>query len=224
MVCRCGFTHDILWIHCDECSTLQHAYCYYDSEVEAELPDSHLCDECKLDDETVLSQEVAKLRIHLEKSDEKKRRELKQRSADVTGETGLQDLGPFGLPVHERISWGPDDHTIQNYHSVIRSELHNIAHSLEPELNIPPPGMSDRAHSEDTALLVQMTLGAGDECWLRPDIEDPARYRPKRRQLLRAILAAAMAAWIFRIPDTLTVSYDSILLFHYQEEVLEKRK
>lgn len=132
-------------------------------------------------------------------------------------------MGPFGLPIDEQIMWGPDDGEIHNYLDIISSQLHGVANSLEPELEV-SKACVDNSGNPDTSTLAQTVLGLNEDCWLRPEFTDPTKHRAKRRQLLRAILAAAMTGWVFHTPDPPRATYESTLLFHYQQEIFEKRK
>ena len=210
-------------MHCDGCATWQHAYCYYDTEDEAKLPDCHFCDDCKPIDEASLNQKLDQLHIQLSKQQPKKVFQLGRHSADQQDGHETQHLGPFGLPIDDEITWGPSHQEIRDYHDLVTSLLRNVANFMEPGMDISRDCVFS-AKSPDTRFLLQEAVGLDDAFWSWPEIVDPEGHRLKRRQLLRAVLAAAMKTWIFYVPDVPPVSDDSILLFHYQEEILNKRR
>jgi hypothetical protein len=165
---------------------------------------------------------MLQLQIEL-KSVDKRRQNLTRLSSEESNNNPAQVLGPFGFPIDEEVMWGPVDTEISNYLNIIGTILQGLASLLEPELHISNVSVS-KDELSDTKYLIQMALGLGNEAWFQPEKLDPLTQRPKRRQVLRAILAAAVNAWIFSAPGTQVDSYDSILLFHYQQEIFSKRK
>lgn len=227
--CRCGFTHNILWVRCDKCPTWQHAYCYYNTEDAAQIPRVHVCDDCSLDSkELSMQQMMGQLDIRSGILDENKVRQLLQRQlrSDETSTINQNNhIERFGLSIEKDVMWGPEDEEISNHLLIIRSRLLYVANSLESELELSKETTTKIANP-DTLDLIYTVLGQHDqEIWLRDEFLDPAKHRPKRRQFLRAILAAAISKWVFGDEDGHTRdSEDSILLFHYQDEIFTKRK
>lgn len=201
--CRCGFTHDILWIHCDNCETWQHAFCYYHTEDEDKLPNHHQCDDCDPSNEvSQINWEMAKLKFGQPRH--------------------TATLGPFGLPIDDEVMWGPEDEDVEKHLFVIQSQFRRIATSLEPEMDLSRVAVS-ATNWPDTRFLVDASLGSEDEIWLRPEFLDPDGQRPKRRQILRAFLAAALKAWVYQAEKPRHTG-DSALLYHYQQEIFVKRE
>ena len=218
--CRCGFTHNILWVHCGGCSTWHHAYCYYNTEDKSKLPATHLCQDCDTKDEDSLIRAIQQIRIHQEEIEEKRKGFIEKSAKAAMPSNTDHQLGPFGLPIDEEVMWGPEDDEIRNTMSLIGMHLQSVANSLEPGLNISKACFSD-PNSPDTSLLVRTALGIDEWSQLRPEFVDPPTNRRKRRQLLRAVLAVALRVWIFDTPEP-PPSYNSVLLSHYQKVVLKK--
>lgn len=221
MVCRCGMSHEIPSLRCDECRTWQHIYCYYRTENAARLPFWHICDQCRVDqDDATLDDVMRDLDMYNENMDKKASDEPRE-SSDNGQSTSLK---PFGLSIEREVMWGLGDDEICDSLRMVMTRLLNVANSLISQLEISREAIS-KADNPDTFDLVHATLGTDDpEIWLQPMFTDPARHKSKRRRLLQAILAAAVTQWALTSKDEAMDNWGSALLQCYQEEVWSQRK
>ncbi|KIW12808.1 hypothetical protein PV08_07995 [Exophiala spinifera] len=139
IVCRCGFSHHIACIHCDCCFTWQHTLCYYDTGVDDELPEKHMCDEC-LGVSTIqddgkesylawnLTKAVRALRLESPKIDSGNHSEEKTVLAE--SEPGSYILGPFACPRDDDYFWGPINNDIRATMDDATSMTIEIAYSM----------------------------------------------------------------------------------------------
>jgi len=234
IACRCGFTHEILCVHCEGCPTWQHAYCYYDTEEEVSLPEFHWCDDCSAEKsgnrrEESLDEAFARLQIQFEENDNQLLLRTRRRAVVTTAFAGVEKvaaaLGPFGLPGDEDVMWGPEDSEVTRTMELIASQVRRVATSIaSADLKSPNFPITINGDNVDLADLIKQSYGSSFEETIVSVLSEAGTSFVNQVRMLKALFATAIKSWVFhpRVPKPDTL--DAIVLDSYCSNILARSK
>jgi hypothetical protein len=182
--CRCGYFHYASSsVHCSNCYTWQHVWCYYKTDDKERAPETHTCDKCAtqqdsaLESDAILQQAMANLEI---------------RGCPVRKQENLPNLNSkrsaiFDLPPDGDF-YGLDSKELHLKVRSITSVIDVIAHSLNSE-HFELCKLSSRSlnqQSDICNILKVLGVNAGDKTVFSST---------EQTNLLRSVLAASIWQW-----------------------------
>lgn len=189
--CRCGYFHYASSsVHCCNCHTWQHVWCYYKTDDKERAPNDHTCDKCTahqdsaLESDAVLQQAMANLEI---------------RAGPILTQQGSPNSNSkrsatFDLPPNEDF-YGLGAKELHLKARSITSAIEVIAHSLNNE-NFELCRLSARSlnHQSDICNIFKVLgLNAGDKVVFSS---------AEQTNLLKSVLAASMWQWTCYSPES----------------------
>ncbi|KEF50876.1 uncharacterized protein A1O9_13072 [Exophiala aquamarina CBS 119918] len=218
ILCRCGFTHHISCIHCDECFSWQHTICYYNTEVDEDLPEKHICDECTevsvfkvslnaLDPENDLARAMNLLDLHI------KANKSPTMQSPLHSDHENPALGPFAMPRDNEFFWGPADKEITAVLERSALDIQQVVYSLL-SVGLCVPKVK-KTLAQGSGLDLQGLLKADHGPLFRDRfnalISQPVRSGTKIARMLMGLLSAVLMNLIFKPRSTRPQSVTELL-------------
>lgn len=234
-MCRCGFTQHIACIHCDRCFTWQHAICYYNTEVDDELPKGHACDNCsglntfnispsEVGSEEDLLHTLSRLSIHTNTN---------QPSSLSQGIPTTNDfakychtLGPFGLPRDGDFFWGPAADDIASTMERFTSGIRQVVYSLL-NVGVSVPRMKKilaQKEELDLGRLLEAAHGTRFQANIKGLVSQPVRSGVKIARMFLGLISAIFIDLVFNLRRTRPQSVDELLYPLLCRNVLQMSK